>query len=104
MYLFKTAGSSGLTFFYEFTYLGPDGSLLGLNGHPDSTKFSHSITNASFWYCHRISWRRNMAYSWPVDQEQIIEEHLSAVASQAIWLGMALGIAAGFVAGVYWPY
>jgi hypothetical protein len=45
-----------------------------------------------------------MAYSWPVDQEWIIEDHLSAVATQAIWLGMALGIAAGFVAGVYWPY
>ena len=49
-----------------------------------------------------------MAYCWPMNQEQIIEEHLSAVASQAIWLGMALGIAAGcvagFMAGVYWPY
>ena len=45
-----------------------------------------------------------MTYSWPMDQEQIIEEHLSAVASQDIRLGMALGIAAGFVAGVYWPY
>ncbi|MEH6635155.1 MAG: hypothetical protein V7700_11785 [Halioglobus sp.] len=45
-----------------------------------------------------------MAYCWPMDQDQIIKEHLSAVASQAIWLGMALGIAAGFVAGVYWPY
>ena len=45
-----------------------------------------------------------MTYSWPMDQDQIITEHLSAVASQAIWLGMALGIAAGFVAGVYWPY
>jgi hypothetical protein len=41
-----------------------------------------------------------MTYSWPMDQEQIIEEHLSAIASQAIWLG----IAAGFMAGVYWPY
>jgi hypothetical protein len=39
-----------------------------------------------------------------MDHQQIIEKHLSAVATQAIWLGMALGIAAGFVAGVYWPY
>ena len=45
-----------------------------------------------------------MAYSGPVDQEQIIEDQLTAVATQAIWLGMALGIAAGFVVGVYWPY
>jgi hypothetical protein len=39
-----------------------------------------------------------------MNQQQIIEENLSAVAYQAIWLGMALGIAAGFVAGIYWPY
>jgi len=39
-----------------------------------------------------------------MDQQQIIEEHLSTVATQTLWLGMALGIAAGFVAGVYWPY
>jgi hypothetical protein len=39
-----------------------------------------------------------------MNQEQIIEENLSSVASLAIWLGMALGVAAGFVAGVYWPY
>jgi len=45
-----------------------------------------------------------MAYGWPMNQQQIIDENLSAVASQAIRLGMALGIAVGFVAGVYWPY
>jgi hypothetical protein len=39
-----------------------------------------------------------------MDHQQIIEKHLSAVTTQAIWLGMTLGIAAGFVAGVYWPY
>jgi hypothetical protein len=39
-----------------------------------------------------------------MDQQQIIEKHLSAVAAQTLRLGMALGIAAGFVAGVYWPY
>ena len=54
-------------------------------------------------YRQGIDWSIN-PYCWPMDQDQIIKEHLSAVASQAIWLGMALGIAAGFVAGVYWPY
>jgi len=39
-----------------------------------------------------------------MDHEQIIEKHLSAVATQTLRLGLALGIAAGFVAGVYWPY
>jgi len=39
-----------------------------------------------------------------MDQEQIIEEHLSVVAKQILWLGMALGVSVGFVAGVYWPY
>lgn len=39
-----------------------------------------------------------------MDQQQITEVHLCAVTTQAIWLGMALGMAAGFVAGVFWPY
>jgi hypothetical protein len=39
-----------------------------------------------------------------MEQQQRIEEHLSAVSTQALRLGMALGIAAGFVIGVYWPY
>jgi hypothetical protein len=39
-----------------------------------------------------------------MDQEQLLEKQLSAVATQTLRLGMALGIAAGFVLGVYWPY
>jgi len=39
-----------------------------------------------------------------MEQEQIIENHLSPTALQALRLGMALAIAAGFVTGVYWPY
>ena len=39
-----------------------------------------------------------------MDEEQLFEERMSAVATLTLWLGMALGIAAGFVAGVYWPY
>ncbi len=39
-----------------------------------------------------------------MDQEQMIEENISAVATQVLWLGMALGVSVGFVAGVYWPY
>jgi hypothetical protein len=39
-----------------------------------------------------------------MEQEQTMEDHLSAIASCALWLGMSLGIATGFVAGVYWPF
>jgi hypothetical protein len=37
-------------------------------------------------------------------EEQLLEKDISAVATLTLWLGMALGVATGFVAGVYWPY
>ncbi len=39
-----------------------------------------------------------------MEEQQQVEEDISAVATMTLWLGMALGIAAGFVAGVFWPY
>jgi hypothetical protein len=39
-----------------------------------------------------------------MEEKQLLEKDISAVATLTLWLGMALGVAAGFVAGVYWPY
>jgi uncharacterized membrane protein len=39
-----------------------------------------------------------------MEQENYIETHHAAVAKYTMWLGIALGIAASFFAGVYWPY
>jgi hypothetical protein len=39
-----------------------------------------------------------------MDHDQRLEQELSAIAHYALWLGMSLGVTAGFVIGVYWPY